>query len=177
MPNWFSKQIDNFRGTLRVGQPLTEPESTTRDTRVPGDLSTPPEIDSTQSGSRAAGESSVLDDYKKLIPGEALAAYIALQALAEQAENPVNVSIVLAISCCLLTIFLRWVGTQDRVTRRPQYWAVLFAAVAFVLLVYAAGGQIFWHQKITDQQFYAQIFATVLGVIVPLVYGRFAASD
>jgi hypothetical protein len=141
--------------------------------QAPGDPGVVRDIDSTQSGRGPAGESSsILDDYKKLIPGEALAAYVALQAVAEKAENPGNVRIVLALACCLLTVFLRWVGTQDKATRKPQYGAVLFAAVAFILLVYAAGGQVFWHPRFPDQQYYAQIIATILGVAVPILYRR-----
>jgi hypothetical protein len=147
--------------------------------QAPGDLSRGDsdlgrrDIDSTQSGRESTKEgSSILDDYKKLIPGEALAAYVALQALAEKAENPDNVRIVLALACCLLTVFLRWIGTQHETTRKPQYGAVIFAAVAFILLVYAAGGQIIWHPRFPDQQYYAQIVATILGVIVPVLYRR-----
>lgn len=180
MPGWVSTQIDKFRGTLRVGDRQVVPESAARGPMapsVPGDLSVRPEDDSTRGGGESTREgSSVLDDYKKLIPGEALAAYVALQAVAEKAENPANVRIVLALACCLLTVLLRWVGTQDRTTKKPQYGAVIFAGVAFILLVYAAGGQIFWHARVPDQQFYAQIAAAILGVLVPALYGRSAAA-
>lgn len=182
MPSWVSEQIDKFRGTLRVGErpvvPAPAPRAPSSPSapmapQAPGDPGVVRDIDSTQSGRGPAGESSsILDDYKKLIPGEALAAYVALQAVAEKAENPGNVRIVLALACCLLTVFLRWVGTQDKATRKPQYGAVLFAAVAFILLVYAAGGQVFWHPRFPDQQYYAQIIATILGVAVPILYRR-----
>ncbi|HEY0172378.1 MAG TPA: hypothetical protein VGB98_15255 [Pyrinomonadaceae bacterium] len=173
MPSWVSNHIDKFRGTLRVGSRQAVPAA--RGARVPGDLGAARDAGA-GGGGEPGGESSLLSDYKNLIPGEALAGYVALQAFAEGAKNPDNVRIVLAIIFCVVAVVLRLIGTQDRTTKRPQYGAVILGAVSFILLVYATGGQIFWHRAVEDQTFYAQIFASALGILGPPIYSRMVSE-
>lgn len=180
MPSWVSTQIDKFRGSLRVGERQVVPAaaaSPPRPPRVPGDLINDAEAPHSQTTDAQTREaSSILDDYKNLIPGEALAGYVALQAFAAGARNPENVRIVLALIFCAVAVGLRLIGTQDKVTKRPQYGAVILGALSFVALVYATGGQIFWHTRAEDQEYYAQIFATALGILGPPIYSRFASD-
>jgi hypothetical protein len=110
-----------------------------------------------------------------LIPGEGLAAYIALQPLAAIAKHPDNVKVVLALVFLVVTIAIRWLGTEDPrkgpTWRHPDYAVIAISALSYVFLVYATGNQIFWHRPIDDQQLYGQVAATGLGVIGPLILG------
>lgn len=117
-----------------------------------------------------------LRESSKLIPGEALAAYLSLQSVARIASRPENVKIVLAIVFLAVTIVLRWLGSQDPAAqdanKTTQPWVIVISAVSYVFLVYASGGQIFWHRPIPDQQIYGQIAAAALGVLGPAIHRR-----
>jgi hypothetical protein len=119
-----------------------------------------------------------LRETSKLIPGEALAAYLSLQAVAQIAKHPANVKITLAIIFLLVTIILRWIGSQDPTNPKPrntsQLGVVLISAFSFVFLVYASGGQIYWHNPFDDQQTYGQIAAAALGVVGPSLHKHFS---
>jgi hypothetical protein len=119
-------------------------------------------------------EPSWLEDSRRLIPGEALAGYISLEAISATAVNPLNINIVLGIVFLVVTILLRWIGTQDPEADAPaltaQWGVVLISALSFVFLVYATGGQIWWHQPVVDQKLYGQIFAAALGILGPNLY-------
>jgi hypothetical protein len=167
MANVIQKQIDKFRGTLRVGRPALA----RRAEKGPGDDFTL-SSDEEPTGST---KPSVLEDYKKMIPGEALAGYISLQPLAAAAKQPEMARVVLALIFCIVTFVLRWIGTQDKASRKPQLGAVALGTISFVLLVYATGGQIYWHTPVTDQEFYAQILAAALSLIGPPVYSHYSS--
>ena len=117
---------------------------------------------------------SWLSEVQKLVPGEALAAYIALQPVAAMAQHPGNVRIVLALVFLFVTIILKWIGTQDPAAADParttQRTAVAISAASFISLVYATGGQIFWHPPLADQALYGQIGAAAIGAVGPALF-------
>ena len=121
-------------------------------------------------------EASWLADSRKLIPGEALAGYHSLQPLSKLAAHPANIVVVLALVFAVVTTVLRWIGTQDPTDNNAggttQWWVVLISLLSFVSLVYATGGQMWWHRPIDDQQLYGQIAAAALGLLGPTLYRR-----
>jgi hypothetical protein len=118
-----------------------------------------------------------LSDAGKLIPGEALTGYLSLQILTRAAQQPQNVGIVLALAFLVVTIVTRWFGSQDPTAIDPQPTTqpavVVIAALSYVALVYATGGQVAWHDPIADQQLYGQIAAGAIGALGPTVARRF----
>jgi hypothetical protein len=153
--------LDLFRGSLRISGSQRLPPSTFR---LSGE--------SSDAGDRA--KQSWLTQARILIPGEALAGFIALQPVAAAADNPDNVKIVLAQVFLIVTIVLRWIGSEDATAPRPrrtaQVGVVVISALSYTLLVYATGGQIFWHHALPDQMRYAQILAAALGIVGPTLY-------
>lgn len=125
-------------------------------------------------------EPSWLTESRKLIPGEALAGYLSLQALGKIAQNPQNVGIFIALVFCVVTILLRWFGTQDPDAPRPshtvQWTAVIISTLSYIFLVYASGGQLFWHRPFPDQKLYAQILSVALGILGPTLYRAFSTA-
>ena len=143
----------------------------------------PPGFSMASEGGGAAGgagaelprEPSALDDARKMIPGEALAGYVALQAFVAKTDSPEDAAIVLALVFLVVTFVLRFFGTQDPDATRParttQWIVVVSSVVAFVALVYASGGRIWWHRTIANQTFYGQVAATALGIAMAVVLG------
>ena len=83
---------------------------------------------------------------------------------------------VLALVFAVVTVVLRLLGTQDPTDPNPggttQFGVVAISALSFISLVYATGGQMWWHRPIDDQQLYGQIAAAALGLLGPTVYRR-----
>jgi hypothetical protein len=162
--------FSSIRGRTRIGK-STEPPPAGATPATRYDLEPSGERDSTPGTAAPAAEASWLAEVQKLVPGEALAGYIALQPIASVAENPTNVKIVLALAFLVVTIFLRWVGSQDPGSPNPAQTAelptVVISALSFICLVYATGGQLFWHQPVPDQSLYGQIGALALGAVGP----------
>jgi hypothetical protein len=158
------KSLINLRGALRFEQPKPPPVRK-KDFELSTEKHGEPE---------KPEEPSWLKDSRKLIPGEALTGYIGLQSLAALAKNPENVRIVLAIVFCVVTIILSWVGTQDPKSPKPstttEFGVVLISTASYIALVYATGGQLYWHETIPDQTLYAQIVAAALGILGPPLY-------
>jgi hypothetical protein len=163
MPSSF---IENLRGSYRLTPVKRSPPERAGGFRPSG---------VTDQGTKA-DEPSWLSDSRKLIPGEALAGFLSLQPISKLAQKPGNVSVVLALAFLLVTILLRWIGTQDPTATDPkktvEFPAVGISALSFISLVYATGGQIFWHSPVPDQQLYGQILAAVLGILGPVVYRK-----
>lgn len=166
--------ITSLRGSMRFsGMPRTEPSVQTRVLEsevVAGEAEQAPVDD----------KEPWISQSRKLIPGEALAGYVSLQAVTELATDPANVAIVLALAFLALTLFLRYVGTQDAEAADPastvQWPVVVVSGIAFVALVYATDGQIFWHEPLPDQAIYGQILAVVLGIGGPVAIGGLTKS-
>jgi hypothetical protein len=151
--------LDRFRGTWRLP---TRHEAKQREGFT---LSAEASATPGATASAPAGPApSWINEVRVLIPGDALAAYVALQPIATTAANPENVRIVLALVFLVVTIVLRWIGTAG------QYGVVLISALAYIALVYATGGQIFWHRPFPDQALYAQIVAVALGLLGPAIW-------
>jgi len=161
-----------FRGSLRLGTTIRS----SADSRSQSDF-TP---SSEGSANQTTAEPSWLAESLKLIPGEALAGYLSLQALGKFAQNPANVNIFIALVFCFVTVVLRWFGTQDPTAPKPshtvQWTAIIISTLSYILLVYSSGGQIFWHQPITDQKLYAQILSVALVILGPTVYKAISSS-
>ena len=162
--------LEKFRGTLRFG-PMTAAKpskGSTKDFRPSADVE------------RGDEDPGWLQQSRKLIPGEALAGYLSLQALANPglASNPQNIRIVLALVFAVVTILLRWLGSQDPNAPRPsktvEWSVVLISTLSYVCLVYCTGGQLFWHARVADQELYAQIFAVALGILGPTIVSALA---
>lgn len=139
----------------------------------------------------------LLEGAQKLVPGEALAGYVSLCSSAELVQNlgtgqagapavPLapgsSMQVLLALAFLAVTIFLRVLGTMDPRAARPvttiQWWVVIFSALAFIALVYATRGQIWWHAAFgsaEEQRFLGQAAAAVLGIVVPVAYAFRAA--
>jgi hypothetical protein len=119
-----------------------------------------------------------LTDASKLIPGEALTGYLSLQILTRAAQQPQTVGIVLALTFLVVTIVTRWFGSQDPNAADPQPTTqpvvVAIAALSYIALVYATGGQVAWHAPIADQQLYGQIAAGAIGALGPTLARRFS---
>lgn len=168
MLNSLRQSIDRFRGELRIGKTVPRLQGAA----APGLLTT---------GNQASDtEPSWLAYARILIPGEALAGYISLQSLEKLATHPENVQIFLALAFCCVTIVLRWIGTQDPNAADPRktvdYAVVVISTLSYISLVYATGGQIFWHQPVVDQQLYAQIISCVLGILGPKIHAACAKT-
>ena len=178
MPASVRSFVNSLRGSLRLSDNPQSASSRGKvfQYRVPlkksfveSEAITPP-----QSPTPPPSKPSWLADSRKLIPGEALAGYISLEAISTNAVHPQNITIVLGLVFLMVTIVLRWIGTQDPEADAPaltaQWGVVLISALSFVFLVYATGGQIWWHAPITDQKLYGQIFAAALGILGPSLY-------
>jgi hypothetical protein len=158
--------LDKFRGTLRFG-PMTAPPKVAKGGAK--------EFQASADKARSDEEPGWLQQSRKLIPGEALAGYLSLQALANPkiASNPQNIRIILALVFAVVTILLRWLGSQDPNAPKPSKtveWSVVaLSTLSYVCLVYSTGGQIFWHAHVEDQELYAQIFAVALGILGPAI--------
>jgi hypothetical protein len=165
--------LDTFRGTLRFGPTTAPPKAA-----AGGSKRFQP---SAETG-RSNEEPGWLEQSRKLIPGEALAGYLSLQALANPkiASNPQNIRIVLALVFAVVTVLLRWLGSQDPNAPRPSKtveWSVVaLSTLSYVCLVYCTGGQIFWHARVEDQELYAQIFAVALGILGPAIIKALGAK-
>ena len=171
--------LNQLRGMYRIGPPgrlAAVPTSAQQPAPpmggdMPGQPEPPPPPDD---------DEGWLSQSRKLIPGEALAGYIALQALAETATEPGNVRIVLAIVFLFVTFFLRYVGSQESESggsKSVQWGVVIISGLSFVFLVYASGGQIVWHEPVADQQLYAQILAFALGIVGPYINKAFTKDS
>ncbi len=171
MMNILRRNLDGFRGTLRLeDRPAAKKETQSKaGFHLSADLT-----DADQDASTS--EAPWLKESRKLIPGEALAGYLSLQALANPkiADDPRSVKIFLAIVFCLVTILLRWLGTQSSKAADPvrsvQWSAIVISTLSYIFLVYSTGGQIFWHNPVKDQQLYAQILSVALGILGPTIY-------
>jgi hypothetical protein len=154
--------LDGIRGTMRLGTPVLKSGKN----RASFDLT----------ATTAEIEPSWLEETRKLIPGEALAGYLSLQPIAKAAAHPQNVKIVLAIVFLVVTVVLRWYGTQDPTSADPsataQIGAVAISALSYIFLVYSTGGQLFWHRTFSDQQLYAEISTAALGILGPSLFKR-----
>jgi hypothetical protein len=174
-----------FRGSYRLSWPSHEPP------RVPDDV---------EAGVRGlpAAESEglnarVIEGVQKLIPGEALAGYVmSLGVLVSSAAAPGSPAALALnnpgapdmLACVLawlflgVTIFLRVFGSMDPQAASPtstiQWPVVIFSALAFCALVYASGQQFWLHPHFAYQQQFGTAAATVLGIIVPVLYGFMA---
>jgi hypothetical protein len=162
----------SVRGTLRLSEPGPRKPKRGEDTEFR--LS-----EESKGASTGEAEPSWLTESRKLIPGEALAGYLSLQPLAAIAKEPENLKIVLAMAFCAVTALLRWFGSQDPGAADPkrttQAGVVVISTACFICLVYATGGQVFWHEKWPDQSLYGQIGAAALGILGPAIYRRFFA--
>ena len=158
MANAFVRQLRNLRGTTRFGSPARGPGNDAKPEFAP-------------SAETAQGGTGWISGVRKLVPGEALAGYISLQALAKVAQDPARVAVILAITFLAVTLITRFLGTQDPRSETPwrttQPLVVLLSGLSFVSLVYATGGQIFWHEAIVDQQLYGQIASVAIGAVGP----------
>ena len=151
---------DGIRGLYRIESAAAAP-------RPPAGK---PAEEAPPAGKAAPQKEGWLKQSRKLIPGEALAGYLSFQALANAAADPMQAQVFLALVFLVVTLFLRYVGSQQPGTTgmKSVQWSVVFiSGFSFVFLVYASGGQIWWHEPIPDQKFYAQILAFALGVIGP----------
>jgi hypothetical protein len=110
-----------------------------------------------------------------------MAGYLSFAGLANAAQNPEVFTVFLAIVFLVVTILLRWIGTQDPDAAIPakssQWLAVVTSAVCFVSLVYASGGQIWLHAPFDNQKLYGQVVTAALGIVWPPVYRRFFPHD
>ncbi len=166
--------LDKFRGTLRFGS-ITPPVAV-----APVSKGFRASADDQRKEKEKEEEPGWLQQSRKLIPGEALAGYLSLQGLAKIGSNPDNIKIVIALVFGLVTVGLRWLGSQDPNAPEPsktvQWTVVGISTLSYIFLVYCTGGQVFWHRRIQDQEIYAQIFAVALGILGPTIIKRLGAK-
>ena len=103
-----------------------------------------------------------LDRVVKLIPAEGTAIYLAGRGYAK-----VEIPTVWPIICLVLVFVIRYFGTQPEGGGKPQLGAVLISGVAFVIWVYAMGGQFL---SFPVSQDLASLAVLVFGAVVPIFY-------
>jgi len=169
--------LEKLRGSLRLGPRkivVSVPEPEVDRVELAEDK---PKVKTTPKTVTKTEEPIWLVESRKLIPGESLAGYLALQPLSKLAVNPVNIQIVLALVFLVVTFVLRVFASQDPDNPNPakttQWDAVFISTFSYIFLVYAMGNQVFWHAPITDQQLYGQIGAAALGILGPTLHKVF----
>jgi hypothetical protein len=164
MAGFFQRQLRALYGSTRFG--AADP------TRITAETGFVP------SGDDQKENTPWLTGVRKLVPGEALAGYVSLSALSETSKHPERVSVIIAIIFLFVAMTSRWLGSQDPDVAKPSQTAqpavVLLSGLSFVSLVYATGGQIYWHPTVEDQKLYGQIASAAIGIVGPLICDRFA---
>jgi hypothetical protein len=127
-------------------------------------------------GLPAGPAAQFLDNARKLIPAEAVAAYISCNGLAAATANPRRFEIVVALVFLVVAVWLRLIGSRPSTAKtfldgvQPLTIGVCF--LAYIALVYASGGQIWFHDPIADQEFYGQIASIATGILAPTLVPR-----
>jgi hypothetical protein len=103
-----------------------------------------------------------LDRVLKLIPSEVTAIYLAGRGYAK-----VEIPTIWPVICLLLVFVIRYFGTQPEGGGRPQLGAILISGIAFVIWVYAMGGQFL---SFPVGQDLASLAVLVFGAVAPIFY-------
>lgn len=105
----------------------------------------------------------------KLIPGEALALY----ATGDNVQVPTDMIDVKIwpIYCLVAAVIFRWLATKKPGTWQPQGWAVLIAAVSFVLWIYSQGSWFGTWQVPADYQHIIKYTMLFWVFVIPAMVG------
>lgn len=108
----------------------------------------------------------------KLIPAEALGLYgsaVALVATPSPSARLGALWVIVAV-CCLLTVVIRYRGTLDPATGRPDWTAIAIAIVSFLLWLTAMGGPTSPISLPAAFAFAGPLAALLWGAVVPYLY-------
>ena len=108
----------------------------------------------------------------KLIPAEALGLYGSAVALVSTSSPSarLNALWVIVAACCLLTTIIRYRGTVDPVTKRPDWAAIGIAIVSFLLWLTAVGKPTSPIALPDNYLFAGPLAALLWGAVVPYIY-------
>jgi len=123
---------------------------------------TPPHIAGLQDAPPADPFKEYMDRLARLIPSEALLAYVTGYGIAPQHGwwwAPV---------CLVLVLVIRTWGTSDR-SHRPQFVAIGISAVSFVLWVLSMEGN-FFHQGFEHDMRIPALLTIAWTAVLPVVY-------